>query len=299
MFNITAKTCSYFWLLFVFLVHGAFADKTFAKEKLVAGGCVTEYYLMKDLTDKFNSDELSIDIRKTGNMKGMMHFAKGDLDFAFLSMPHMMLAKNMNMPPEKIAHMQSIEIAQEPIIIVVNQHIQIDNLTKDQITAIYNGEITNWKEVGGEDLPIKPASLNEKAESGLWAAFKKVTIGMMNNFKGNYVDLKSPDAINYFLSHTPGGITYIGHSSYDPTVSKALSVNGIEPTMENFVKGTYPLTAKYYLTYNKDNPGKVKPFIDFIYSQEGAAIIAQQMIPSQKNNMISEKMDMKMDMKMN
>lgn len=249
-----------------------------AKEKLVAGGCVTEYYLMQDLTDKFNSPELTIDIRKTGNMRGMMMFTQGATDFAFLSMPHMMLAKNMNIPPEKTAHMKSIEIAQEPILVVVNKDVRVSSLTKEQVTAIFNGEITNWQELGGSDLPIVPASLNENAESGLWAAFKKVTIGMMNDFKGTFVDLKGPSASNHFLDKTKGGITYVGYSSYDPAVSDALAINGVEPTMENFKNGSYPLVAKYYLTYNKDNPGRVQEFIDFIRSPAGQEIINQKMI---------------------
>ena len=58
--------CFVFVTAIFFLFQEPFAGKSLAKNKLVAGGCVTEYYLMKDLTDKFNSDELSIDIRKTG-----------------------------------------------------------------------------------------------------------------------------------------------------------------------------------------------------------------------------------------
>ena len=256
------------------------SSPTFAKDTLVAGGCVTEYYLMKDLTEKFNSDDLSIDIRKTGNMRGFMMFNKGALDFAFLSMPHMMMAKNMNMPTDATAHMKSIEIAQEPILVVVNMDVDINNLTKDQVTAIYNGEITNWKEVGGNDQPIVVASLNQEAQSGLWAAFKKVTIGMMNDFNGNFVDLKGPEASGHFLKRTSGGVTYVGLSTFDPAVSKPLAINGIEPTMENFKNGTYPLVAKYYLTYNKDNPGKVQDFIAFIFSKEGSEIIKQKMLPA-------------------
>lgn len=272
------KSFNILLLLLFLLTANPFAGNIMAKEKLVAGGCVTEYYLMKDLSDKFNSDELSIDIRKTGNMRGMMMFTKGGLDFAFLSMPHTMLAQNMSIPPEKTAHMKSIEIAQEPILIVVNKDVAISNLTKEQVTLIYNGEISNWKEVGGNDKPIIAASLNEQAESGLWAAFKKVTIGMMNDFKGKYVDLKGPSASNHFLGKTSGGITYVGYSTFDPAYGKAVSINGVEPTMENFQSGSYPLIAKYYLTYNKDNPGKVQTFIDFIFSPEGKAIIDQKMI---------------------
>ena len=132
----------------------------------------------------------------------------------------------------------------------------------------------------------------------MWAAFKKVTIGMMNNFEGSYTDLKGPSAINNFLKYTRGGITYIAYSNYDPSVSKALSIDDVAPTMENFIKGTYPLTAKYYLTYNKDNPGKVQSFIDFIYSPKGEAIISQQMIASQKQEIVAEQMDMQMQMPM-
>ncbi len=264
--------------LLSFLLQGPFSEQSLAGETLVAGGCITEYYLMKDLTDSFNSDDLSIDLRKTGNMRGMMMFAKGGIDFAFLSMPHMMLAKNMNMEPEATARMTSIEIAREPILIVVNRDVNVKGLTKDQVTAIYNGEITNWKEVGGSDLPIVPATLNENAESGLWAAFKKVTIGMMNDFKKKHTDLSSPSAINHFLDRTSGGITYIGFSTYNPDFARALSINDVEPTMDNFKNGSYPLVANYYLTYNRDNPGSVNTFIDFIYSPAGKKIINQKMI---------------------
>lgn len=274
----TLTTFFIFLLSLCLLLQEPFSGKSIAKNTLVAGGCVTEYYLMKDLTDKFNSDALTIDIRKTGNMKGMMMFAKGGIDFAFLSMPHMMLAKNMNIPPEQTQHMKSIEIAQEPILIVVSKDVQVDSLTKEQVTAIFNGEITNWKELGGSDLPIVPASLNENAESGLWAAFKKVTIGMMNDFKGTFVDLKSPSASNHFLSSAKGGITYIGYSTFNSSVANALAINGIAPTMDNFRNGSYPLVANYYLTYNKDNPGPVQPFIDFIFSPQGRDIINQKMI---------------------
>ena len=216
-------------------------------------------------------------------MRGMMMFAKGGLDFAFLSMPHMMLAQNMDISPDKIQHMKSIEIAQEPILIVVNKDVDVSNLSKEQVTAIYNGKIKNWNEVGGNDLSIVPASLNEKAESGLWAAFKKVTIGMMNDFEGTYVDLKGPEATNHFLGRTKGGITYVGYSTYDANFAKAIAINGVEPTMENFQNGSYPLIAKYYLTYNKDNPGDVQSFIDFIYSPEGKEIINKRMIAVDKN----------------
>lgn len=258
------------------------SSATFAKDTLVAGGCVTEYYLMPDLTDKFNSDDLSIDIRKTGNMRGFMMFNKGALDFAFLSMPHMMMAKNMNMPAKAIAHMKSIEIAQEPILVVVNTDVSVNNLTKDQVTAIFNGEITNWKEVGGNDSPIKAATLNQEAKSGLWAAFKKVTIGMMNDFTGELIDLKSPEASSHFLTRTSGSVTYVGLSTFDPYASKPLAINGVEPTMENFKNGAYPLVAKYYLTFNKENPGRVTEFLDFIFSDDGKAIVQKRMLPVEK-----------------
>ncbi len=268
-----------FTALVLFAAFAIFSTPTFAKDKLVAGGCVTEYYLMQDLTEKFNSDDLNIDIRKTGNMRGFMMFNKGALDFAFLSMPHMMMAKNMNMPADKVAHMKSIEIAKEPILVVVNTDVDVNNLSKDQVTAIYNGEITNWKEVGGSDRPIKAATLNQEAQSGLWAAFKKVTIGMMNDFTGELIDLKGPEASSHFLSRTSGGITYVGLSTFDPAVSKPLAINGVEPTMENFKNGTYPLVAKYFLTFNKENPGRVTEFLDFIFSEEGKKVVQQRMIP--------------------
>lgn len=278
---LSAVNIMLFLALGLFICTGILVDSVkaeTAKQTLVAGGCVTEFYLMQDLTGKFNSDALAVDIRKTGNMRGMMMFAKGELDFAFLSMPHMMLAKNMNIPPEKIKHMKSIEIAQEPILVVVSKDVGVGDLTKEQVTAIFNGEITNWKELGGADQPVVAASLNENAESGLWAAFKKVTIGMMNDFKGNFIDLKGPEASKHFLAKTKGGITYIGLSSFDDSVAKVLAVNGFAPTTENFQNGTYPLVAKYYLTYNKDNPQRVQPFIDFIFSEEGQEIINQKMI---------------------
>jgi phosphate transport system substrate-binding protein len=251
------------------------------QKKLLAGGCVTEYYLMRDLVSKFNSNSLTINILKTGNVKGMDMFAKGTIDFAFLSTPHTMLAKTMGIPKDKTMHMKSIEIANEPILVVVNPATHVDTLTKEQVVAIYNGEIRNWKEVGGADIEIVPASMNESAESGLWAAFKKMTIGMNNDFKGNLVALKDPVAIKHFLKRNSGGITYMGLASYNESVGVALALDGNEPTMDNFQNASYPLVAKYYLAYNNDNPQSVQSFIDFIYSPEGKAIVNSNMIAAE------------------
>jgi phosphate transport system substrate-binding protein len=118
-------------------------------------------------------------------------------------------------------------------------------------------------------------------ESGLWAAFKKVTIGMANNFQGKLVQLTDPRASKYFLEQKKGGIVYVGYASFDESAGIALSIDGVKPTMENFRNAAYPLIARYYLTYNRDKLRAVQPFLDFIFSPEGQSIINRRMIATE------------------
>ena len=252
-------------------------------DKLVAGGCATEYFLMMDLTEKFNLGNLvTIDPRKTGNMKGLKLLLGGTTDFAFLSMHHKMLAQQMGIPEDKIKNIESVEIAIEPILVIVSPDAKVSNLTKEQIVDIFNGAITNWKETGGADLKITPGVLNQDAKSGLYEAFKMKTVGIENDFKGKNITIKDPSVSSTFVKNSRGGITYIGLSTYNNDTSKAIavSINGVEPSDENFVNGRYPLISKYYITYNKNNLQSIEPFMNFIKSPQGQDIIKQKMIPT-------------------
>lgn len=274
-------------LIVAFICTGIFLAQTViaaSNGKLVAGGCATEYFLMMDLAEQYNQDHpVTIDPRKTGNMKGLKLFLEGKTDFAFLSMHHKMVAKMIGLPEEKLKNIVSKQIAIEPVLVIVSPDANISNLTIDQLVAIFNGEITNWKEVGGSDLQITPGVLNKDAKSGLYAAFKKLTIGMKKEFKGDNVRINDPSISQNFVKNSQGGITFIGHSTFhhDPSEAVEISINGIQPTDENFSNGKYPLVSKYFITYNKENTQEIEPFLAFIDSPQGQNIINEKMISVQ------------------
>jgi phosphate transport system substrate-binding protein len=262
--------------------NGSFALKeVFAEEsKILAAGCVTEYNIMRDLVNIFNSDKLAVKLAKTGNMKAFKLFLNDKIDFVFISSPPKMLAQKMGIPEEKIQHIKSIEIATEPIIVVVDSKAGVNKLTKDQIIDIYNNKIVNWSEVGGQNMKIFPLVMQKSLESGLAASFRKLTIGMMNSFEGEPIEVNGPFAINNFLKNKKGGIGYVGYSSLSQIDSKTIIIDGVEPSMKNFTNGSYPFVAKYYLAYNKETPPSVQSFIDFVKSPTGGDIINQKAIAS-------------------
>lgn len=143
---------------------------------------------------------------------------------------------------EKAAGVAENIVAIDGIAVCVDPANEVADLTKEQLTNIYNGTVTNWKEVGGADEPI--IVIGREAGSGTRGAFEEL-VDLKDACK--YAnELDSTGAVIAKVASTPGAIGYASLDALDDSV-KALSLEGVEATAENIKAGNYFLSRPFVM----------------------------------------------------
>jgi len=171
-----------------------------------------------------------------------------------------------------------IPIAHDGIAVIVHPSNPIDGLTVEEIRSIFSGQVKNWAELGGADLPI--TLINRDESSGTRDAFGKAIMGD-EAFEINAVVLPGTGQVREVVTRTPGAVGYISVGFVAPRFSKtevkALKVSGIEPTDENVSSKLYPIARTLYFLTKGMPEGVAKEYIDYVLSpavQQGAVIDA-------------------------
>jgi phosphate transport system substrate-binding protein len=168
-------------------------------------------------------------------------------------------------------------VALDGISVIVNAaNNPVNSLTMTQVRDIYNGTITNWKDVGGKDMAI--VVIGRDSASGTRTFF---TDTVMN--KKDYVKMmlekNSNGAVEQSVGQTPGAIGYTGLGFADPSV-KALKIdiNGtlVEPSVKTILDKSYPLSRSLYMITNGQPAGLTRDYINFILSPDGQKIVKDQ-----------------------
>lgn len=167
-------------------------------------------------------------------------------------------------------------IAYDALSVIVNPANKVGQLTREQLEGIYTGKITNWKDVGGEDMKIIVYS--RESSSGTYEFFKEKVM-MKKNYAATCLSMPATGAIVQSVSQTKGAIGYVGFAYLDKSV-KALSVSYdkgktfIAPSLATAKNKTYPIVRPLFLYNLSSLSATFKSFIDFILSDEGQKIVA-------------------------
>ena len=173
---------------------------------------------------------------------------------------------------EKAAGVVENVVAIDGIAVCVDPANEVANLTKEQLTNIYNGTITNWKEVGGADEPI--IVIGREAGSGTRGAFEEL-VDLKDACK--YAnELDSTGAVIAKVASTPGAIGYASLDALDDSV-KALSLEGVEATAENIKAGNYFLSRPFVMATKgeiSEQSEAVQELFKYLSSDEGKQVIS-------------------------
>ena len=178
---------------------------------------------------------------------------------------------------EKGKSAKEIIIAYDALAVVVHPANKVKNLTREQLESIFTGKITNWKEVGGDDLKIVPYS--RETSSGTYEFFKESVLKNKNYMNG-IMSMPATGAIIQSISQTKGGIGYVGLAYLNKDV-KAIHVSYdsgktfTEPSVANAKNETYPIVRPLYFYYDTKSESSVKPFIDYVLSTAGQKIVSE------------------------
>lgn len=163
-------------------------------------------------------------------------------------------------PEEEKLGLVDTPIAYDAIAVIVNPANPVRNLTMDQVRAIFQGRITNWREVGGSDLPI--GLVNRDEASGTREAFTKIVL------KGGAFDpraavLPGTGQVRAVVSGTPGAVGYISVGFVSSEV-RALAIDGVAPSPETVKSGQYPLRRLLHFLTKGRPKGLAKDYIDYV-----------------------------------
>ena len=174
---------------------------------------------------------------------------------------------------EKAAGVVENVVAIDGIAVCVDPANEVADLTKEQLTNIYNGTVTNWKEVGGADEPI--IVIGREAGSGTRGAFEEL-VDLKDACK--YAnELDSTGAVIAKVASTPGAIGYASLDALDDSV-KALSLEGVEATAENIKAGNYFLSRPFVMATKGEISGQsdlVQAWFDFVLGDEGQQVASE------------------------
>ena len=174
---------------------------------------------------------------------------------------------------EKAAGVVENVVAIDGIAVCVDPANEVADLTKEQLTNIYNGTVTNWKEVGGADEPI--IVIGREAGSGTRGAFEEL-VDLVDGCK--YAnELDSTGAVIAKVASTPGAIGYASLDALDDSV-KALSLEGVEATAENIKAGNYFLSRPFVMATKgeiSEQSDLVQAWFDFVLGDEGQQVASE------------------------
>jgi phosphate transport system substrate-binding protein len=166
---------------------------------------------------------------------------------------------------------KEVIVAYDALAVIVNPGNRVSRLTREQLEGVFTGRITNWKELGGDDMKIVPYS--RETSSGTYEFFKESVL-KNRNYKSGIMSMPATGAIVQSVGQTKGAIGYIGLAYMNGDI-KALEVSYDEgrsfvgPSVESAKDGTYPVVRALYYYYVTSGESLVRPFIDYVLSEAG------------------------------
>ncbi|MCK5837298.1 MAG: substrate-binding domain-containing protein [Desulfobacula sp.] len=166
-----------------------------------------------------------------------------------------------------------IPFCKDPLTIITHKAISVDNLSSEQLRQIFSGGITNWKEVGGADVPmiiVVPGN-----DTGAYKNFMRQVM-KHKEIKYDYLTYKSTRVLEAIEGLPAGAISFISRGAQINHLKiKALTIDGKKPGDTN-----YPYYQIFYLVSKGEPKGSIKAFADFITSEKGRSIILERgMLP--------------------
>ena len=209
-----------------------------------------------------NETGVSFTYNPTGSGAGIQAVQEGRCDIG--------LSSRDLKAEEESAGLEGTVLAYDGIAIIVNTENPVDDLSLEQISKIYKGEITNWSEVGGDDAEI--VLIGREAGSGTRDGFESIT--ETEDACQYRQELTSTGDVITTVSQNPGAIGYASVASVKETV-KAVTVDGIAATEETILDGSYVVQRPFVLVTmaGTELSEAAQNFFDYITSEAAYEII--------------------------
>ncbi|PKN17520.1 MAG: phosphate ABC transporter substrate-binding protein [Deltaproteobacteria bacterium HGW-Deltaproteobacteria-6] len=266
MFNIVRKAA--LGLLMLCFTAGA----SLAAESIVIKGSTTVLPVAQGTLEAYMKANPGVQISLSGGGSGEGIKALIDKTTDIATSSREIKTKEIELSKAKGINPVAHVVAYDAIIPVVHPKNKVTNLSIDQLSQIYQGKITNWKEVGGDDLKI--VVISRDSSSGTfesWDHFimKKAKVTPRAQM------LASNGALVTAVAKNRYAIAYVGIGYINKSL-KPLQVNGIKATIAAAMSKEYPLSRELYMYTNGEPRGQMAKYISFVKSAEGQKIVVKE-----------------------
>ena len=229
-------------------------DGSTSMEKVI--GALSESFMAQN-------DGVTVNYNPTGSGSGITAVQEGTCDIG--------LSSRALKDEEKSAGLKETVLAYDGIAIIVHPDNPVSDLSVEQIAKLYTGEITNWKDVGGNDAEV--VLIGREAASGTRDGFESIT--KTKDACQYRQELTSTGDVITTVSQNPNAIGYASLAAIKDSV-KALTVNGVAPSEATVKDGTY-LVQRPFVLVTKEGTAlseTAQKFFDFAISADAASIIS-------------------------
>lgn len=225
-------------------------------------------------------EDATLDVHHSTTWESFRRLITGEVELAF-SCP--ISQEQYGMAEQADFEIKAVPIAMEGFVFAVNADNPVDSLTQEELKGIYSGQITNWAQVGGPDLPIIPYQRNNDSGSQ----------NFMIAFMGDTPLMDAPTELRPtsmarlldVVALNDNSLGAIGYSVYAYAADmygngneiKFIKVDGVAPSRQTFASGEYPLLGTNYALYSASEPadGNVQQLVDWLLTDNGQLAIAK------------------------
>ena len=232
---------------------------------LALGGSTSMEKLCEAMSESFMEANpgVTVTVEYTGSGAGLEALAAGSIDIRNAS-------RKKKKKKKENGSVENI-VAIDGIAVIAEKSNTVTDITAEDLAKVYKGEVSNWKDLGGDDQPI--VVIGREAGSGTRDAFEELM-----EVKDACVyaqELDSTGAVLAKVASTPGAIGYVSLDVVDDTVI-GLKIDGVEPTEEQILAGNYVLQRPFVMATTGELSEQneiVKAWFDYIGSETGKEII--------------------------
>lgn len=208
---------------------------------------------------------IKIEVNQIGSSAGITNAISGVSDIG-------MSSRDLK-EEEKLEGLTETIIAYDGIVVVTHPSNKVDDLTMEQVKQIFTGEVTNWKELGGEDMEIVVVSREDG--SGSRDAFQEIVGYSSGELLREAIIASGNGNIKTTVATNRHAVGFISFEYVDETIS-TVKINGVESTADNVLNNTYSLSRPFLFVHKEGQLSEEgQKFIDYILSEDGQAIVAE------------------------
>ena len=222
--------------------------------------------LAEKLADKYvEIKDIKIEVNQIGSSAGITNATSGVSEIG-------MSSRDLK-EEEKANGLKETIVAYDGIVVVTHPSNKVKDLTMEQVKQIFTGEVTNWKELGGDDMEIVVVSREDG--SGSRDAFQEIVDYSSSELVRSAIIASGNGNIKTTVAMNKHAVGFISFEYIDESIS-TIDINGVEATAENVLQQTYSLSRPFLFVYKEEHLStEGQQFIDYILSPKGQNVVSE------------------------